>query len=51
MSLAANSSGNDIAIIGLSCVFPAVGDARRYWQNIETNALHAARVSAVGSAS
>jgi acyl transferase domain-containing protein len=34
MSLAANSSGNDIAIIGLSCVFPGAGDARRYWQNI-----------------
>jgi acyl transferase domain-containing protein len=25
---------NDIAIIGLSCVFPGAGDARRYWQNI-----------------
>ena len=27
-------AGNDIAIIGLSCVFPGAGDARRYWQNI-----------------
>jgi acyl transferase domain-containing protein len=26
--------GKDIAIIGLSCVFPGAGDARRYWQNI-----------------
>jgi acyl transferase domain-containing protein len=25
---------NDIAIIGLSCVFPGAADARRYWQNI-----------------
>ena len=25
---------SDIAIIGLSCVFPGAGDARRYWQNI-----------------
>jgi acyl transferase domain-containing protein len=34
MSFSATSSGNDIAIIGLSCVFPGAGDARRYWQNI-----------------
>jgi acyl transferase domain-containing protein len=27
-------SPNDIAIIGMSCVFPGAGDARRYWQNI-----------------
>ena len=27
-------AGNDIAIIGLSCVFPGASDARRYWQNI-----------------
>ncbi len=25
---------NDIAIIGLSCVFPGAADVRRYWQNI-----------------
>jgi len=25
---------SDIAIIGLSCVFPGAGDARQYWQNI-----------------
>jgi acyl transferase domain-containing protein len=25
---------SDIAIIGLSCVFPGAADARRYWQNI-----------------
>jgi acyl transferase domain-containing protein len=24
----------DIAIIGMSCVFPGAGDVRRYWQNI-----------------
>jgi acyl transferase domain-containing protein len=26
--------GGDIAIIGMSCVFPGAGDVRRYWQNI-----------------
>jgi acyl transferase domain-containing protein/NAD(P)H-dependent flavin oxidoreductase YrpB (nitropropane dioxygenase family)/NAD(P)-dependent dehydrogenase (short-subunit alcohol dehydrogenase family) len=33
--------GSDIAIVGMSCVFPEAGDIKEYWQNIQNkvNAL------------